>query len=62
MEEETPSIYHMVCWLEEQFKNKKSIYIFLLKQKMFILFLFQTIPYAFTLKLIFYNKFPDETS
>ena len=23
IEEATPSIYHMVCWLDEQFKNKK---------------------------------------
>ena len=27
IEEATPSIYYMVCWLDEQFKNKKNVYI-----------------------------------
>ena len=27
MEEATPSIYYMVSWLEDHFKNKKHVYI-----------------------------------
>ena len=27
IEEATPSIYYMMCWLEEQFKNKERVYI-----------------------------------
>ena len=27
MEEATPSIYYMVSWLEDHFKNKKDVYL-----------------------------------
>ena len=61
MEEATPSIYYMLSWLEEQFKNQEY--------KAFVWDAEDVDPFFipddsinFFLKLIFYKKFPDETS
>ena len=56
MEEATPSIYHMVCWLDEQFKNKKDVYI-LWGAKDVDPFLIPDDSIHFYITLYFYEKF-----
>ena len=61
MEEATPSIYYMLCWLEEYFKNKKGVHVSF-KVKNVHPFYIPDDSAKVYIKLIFYNEFPDETS
>ena len=59
MEEANPSIYYMLSWLEEHFKNKKDVYI-PFEVKNVYPFYIPDDSIRFYIKLIFYKKFPDE--
>ena len=61
MEEATPSIYYMLSWLEENFKIKKDVDI-PFEVKDVHPFFIPDDSINFFIKLIFYKKFPDETS
>ena len=61
IEEATPSIYYMLCWLEEHYKNKKRVYIpFEVKDVHPFFIPEESIHLSIT--LIFYKKLPDETN
>ena len=58
IEEATPSIYHMVCWLDEQFENKKYVYI-PWDAKDVDPFLISDDSIEFFVTLYFYEKFAE---
>ena len=60
MEEATPSIYYMLSWLEEQFKNKKYVEIPFKVKYVHPSFIHDD-SIKFYIKFILYKKFPDET-
>ena len=59
MEEATPSIYYMVSWLEDHFKNKKYVSI-PWDAKDVNPFLIPDDSIKFYIRLYFYNKFMEE--
>ena len=61
MEEATPYIYSMLSWLEEHFKNKKRVYIPFEVKDVHPFFIPEDSIHL-SIKLIFYNELPDETS
>ena len=61
MEEATPSIYYMVSWLEEHFKNKEGVHI-PFELEGVSPFYIPDDSIDLYVKLIFYDKFPSETS
>ena len=58
MEEATPSIYYMVCWLDEQFRNKECVYI-PWGAKDVDPFFIPDDSIEFFVTLYFYQKFPE---
>ena len=59
MEEATPSIYYMVSWLEDHFKNKKYVYI-PYEVKGVSTFYIPDDTIEFSIRLYFYNEVIEE--
>ena len=59
MEEATPSIYYMVSWLEDHFKNKKDVYL-CFKVEGVSPFYIPDDSIEFFIRLYFYDEFKEE--
>ena len=59
MEEATPSIYYMVSWLEDHFKNKKDLYLCFDVEGVSPFYIPDD-SIKFFIKLYFYDKFMEE--